>query len=280
MGNMLTGDTIPCLVTMVDVHAPRARNAFYYVNVSTGGTSTKVIGRTQTACVECGVYTILTLDVYECPEPMFTPEIARQVGSLRIPMDRLSERYSSGIFQQWFNLDTATDPRATHTDRLVLAQKFEQAYKEATVDVYQPKVCLSIIASSFEVKRGGRQTCSIFVGEDVKTTAGPDIKALIASHKQQAEYINALHEELRKMQTTTYRPFSTDASGGLANIPVVGASTGLGGGGSIIASPPQPVVSSISPAPRSGVFTSTPYSSAAGGGGAVGGGQNRPVAAQ
>mmetsp|Transcript_62063 Transcript_62063/g.171641 ORF Transcript_62063/g.171641 Transcript_62063/m.171641 type:complete len:144 (+) Transcript_62063:90-521(+) len=87
-----------------------------------------------------------------------------------------------------------------------LVSKFEQAYTDAVADVYQPKICVSVIGTAFEVQRGGRQTCSIFVGEDVKTQAGPDLKALIASHKQQAAYIDALHEELRRLSTPSYRP--------------------------------------------------------------------------
>mmetsp|Transcript_12472 Transcript_12472/g.31094 ORF Transcript_12472/g.31094 Transcript_12472/m.31094 type:complete len:175 (+) Transcript_12472:253-777(+) len=83
--------------------------------------------------------------------------------------------------------------------------------QDAVLNVYQPKICLSVIGSAFEVQRGGRQTCAIFVGEDVKTQAGPDLKALIASHKQQAAYIDALHEELRRLCTPSYRPVSQGA---------------------------------------------------------------------
>jgi hypothetical protein len=206
MGNTLATDTIPVLVTMVDVHNPKAQDQFYFCNVSSGGASTKVIGRSQTLSVEVGITTVLSLTVYECPEPVFTPETARCLGVLRIPVERLAERYSSGIFQQWFNLDTRSDPRAPAGDPQQLVSKFEQAYTDAVADVYQPKMCLSVIGSAFEVQRGGRQTCAIFVGEDVKTQAGPDLKALIASHKQQAAYIDALHEELRKLNGPSYRP--------------------------------------------------------------------------
>jgi len=206
MGNTLAADTIPVLVTMVDVHNPKAQDQFYFCNVSSGGASTKVIGRSQTLSVEVGITTILSCTVYECPEPVFTPETARCLGILRIPIERLAERYSSGIFQQWFNLDTRTDPRMPAGDPQELVSKFEQAYTDAVADVYQPKICISVIGSAFEVQRGGRQTCSIFVGEDVKTQAGPDLKALIASHKQQAAYIDALHEELRRLSCPSYRP--------------------------------------------------------------------------
>jgi len=208
MGNTLATDTIPVLVTMVDVHNPKSQDQFYFCNVSSGGASTKVIGRSQTLSVEVGITTILSMIVYECPEPVFTPETARCLGILRIPVERLAERYSSGIFQQWFNLDTRSDPRAPAGDPQQLVSKFEQAYTDAVADVYAPKVCLSVIGSAFEVQRGGRQTCAIFVGEDVKTQAGPDLKALIASHKQQAAYIDALHEELRKLNGPSYRPIS------------------------------------------------------------------------
>jgi len=206
MGNTMAADTIPVLCTMVDVHNPKAQDMFYFCNVSSGGASTKVIGRSQTLSVEVGITTILTMTVYECPEPVFTPETARCVGIIRIPIERLAERYSSGIFQQWFNLDTRSDPRAPAGDPQQLVSKFEQSYTEAVLDVYQPKVCLSVIGSAFEVQRGARQAFSIFVGEDVKTQAGPDLKALIASHKQQAAYIDALHEELRKKSVPSYRP--------------------------------------------------------------------------
>lgn len=206
MGNTLATDTIPVLVTMVDVHNPKAQDQFYFCNVSSGGASTKVIGRSQTLSVEVGITTVLSMTVYECPEPVFTPETARCLGVLRIPIERLAERYSSGIFQQWFNLDTRTDPRMPAGDPQQLVSRFEQSYTDAVADVYQPKICLSVIGSAFEVQRGGRQTCSIFVGEDVKTQAGPDLKALIASHKQQAAYIDALHEELRRLNTASYRP--------------------------------------------------------------------------
>eukprot|EP00927_Polykrikos_kofoidii_P055451 TRINITY_DN496_c0_g2_i1.p1 TRINITY_DN496_c0_g2~~TRINITY_DN496_c0_g2_i1.p1 ORF type:complete len:394 (-),score=40.92 TRINITY_DN496_c0_g2_i1:88-1140(-) len=191
---------------MVDVHNPKSQDQFYFCNVSSGGASTKVIGRSQTLSVEVGITTMLSMSVYECPEPVFTPETARSLGILRIPIERLAERYSSGIFQQWFNLDTRSDPRTPAGDPQRVVSAFEQAYTDAVVDVYQPKICLSVIGSAFEVQRGGRQACSIFVGEDVKTQAGPDLKALIASHKQQAAYIDALHEELRRVNTPSYRP--------------------------------------------------------------------------
>ncbi|CAE7565399.1 ANKRD50, partial [Symbiodinium natans] len=181
---------------------------FYFCNVSSGGAATKVIGRSQTLSVEVGITTVLSFTVYECPEPVFTPETARCLGLLRVPVERLAERYSSGIFQQWFNLDTKTDPRMPAGDLQSLVSRFEQAYADAVADVYQPKICLSVIGTAFEVQRGTRQTCSIFVGEDVKTQAGPDLKALIASHKQQAAYIDALHEEIRRFNVPSYRPLA------------------------------------------------------------------------
>mmetsp|Transcript_91000 Transcript_91000/g.254189 ORF Transcript_91000/g.254189 Transcript_91000/m.254189 type:complete len:268 (-) Transcript_91000:92-895(-) len=213
MGNTLATDTIPVLVTMVDVHNPKSQDQFYFCNVSSGGASTKVIGRSQTLSVEVGITTILSCTVYECPEPVFTPETARCLGILRVPIERLAERYSSGVFQQWFNLDTRTDPRAPAGDPQQLVSMFEQAYTDAVLDVYQPKICISVIGSAFEVQRSGRQTCSIFVGEDVKTQAGPDLKALIASHKQQAAYIDALHEELRRVNVPSYRAMPGSAMG-------------------------------------------------------------------
>jgi hypothetical protein len=214
MGNTLAADTIPVLCTMVDVHNLKAQDMFYFCNVSSGGASTKVIGRSQTLSVEVGITTILSMTVYECPEPVFTPETARVVGILRIPIERLAERYSSGIFQQWFNLDTTSDPRTPAGDPQQLVSKFEQAYTDAVVDVSKPKICLSVIGSAFEVQRGARQAFSIFVGEDVKTQAGPDLKALIASHKQQAAYIDALYEELRKKNVPSYRPVANGAQQG------------------------------------------------------------------
>eukprot|EP00397_Hematodinium_sp_SG-2012_P044755 GEMP01050052.1.p1 GENE.GEMP01050052.1~~GEMP01050052.1.p1 ORF type:complete len:260 (+),score=49.48 GEMP01050052.1:170-949(+) len=213
MGNTLATDTIPILVTMVDVHNVKAQDQFYFANVSTGGASTKVVSRSQTLSVEVGVSTVLTITVYECPESTFCPEYARCLGLVRFPVERLAERYSSGIFQQWFNLDTKSDPRASAGDPSQLASKFEQSYQSACADVYQPKICISIIGSAFEVQRGSRQMCSIFVGEDVKTQAGPDLKALIASHKQQLAYIDALHEELRRLNTPSYRPVASNAPG-------------------------------------------------------------------
>ena len=83
--------------------------------------------------------------------------------------------------------------------------------------MYQPKICISIIGTAFEVQRGTRQTCSIFVGEDVKTQAGPDLKALIASPKQQAAYSDALHEEIRRFNVPSYRPLS--AAQGMEGMP-------------------------------------------------------------
>lgn len=207
----MSTDTIPILVTCVDVHNVKAADQFYFASVSTGGAATKVIGRSQTLSVEVGISTILTVTVYECPEPTFTPEYARCLGLVRFPIERLAERYSSGLFQQWFNLDTKADPRAPPGDGSHTAAKFEQAYNGAVGDVYAPKICLSIIGSAFEVNRSGRSACSIFVREDVKTQAGPDLKALIASHKQQAAYIDSLHEELRRMNTPSYRPVQNSA---------------------------------------------------------------------
>merc|ERR550514_2204039 len=92
-----------------------------------------------------------------------------------------------------------------------VVQNFEESYQNAVADIYEPKVCLSIIGSAFEVQRSGRQACAIFVGEDVKTQAGPDLKALIASHKQQAAYIDSLHEELRRMNVPLHRPAPVNA---------------------------------------------------------------------
>merc|ERR1711988_1824791 len=112
------------------------------------------------------------------------------------------------------NLDTRSDPRAPAGDPQQLVSKFEQSYTDAVVDVYQPKICVSVIGSAFEVQRGGRQPFAIFVGEDVKTQAGPDLKALIASHKQQAAYIDALHEELRRLNGPSYRPVAGNAPPG------------------------------------------------------------------
>jgi hypothetical protein len=77
---------------------------------------TKVIGRSQTLSIEVGITTLLVMTVYECLEPVFTPETARCLGILRIPIERLAERYSSSIFQQWFNLDTRSDPCAPASD--------------------------------------------------------------------------------------------------------------------------------------------------------------------
>jgi len=209
----MSTDTIPVLVTMVDVHNVKAQDQYYFANISTGGAATKVIGRSQTLSVEVGISTVLTCVVYECPEPQFTPEYARCLGLVRFPIERLAERYSSGVFQQWFNLDTKADPRAPPGDSQQITSKFEQAYAGAISDVYAPKICLSVIGSAFEVQRSGRQTCSIFVSEDVKTQAGPDLKALIASHKQQAAYIDTLHEELRRLNTPSYRPVGSVAPG-------------------------------------------------------------------
>eukprot|EP00811_Abedinium_folium_P001025 NODE_10939_length_1319_cov_8.964765.p2 GENE.NODE_10939_length_1319_cov_8.964765~~NODE_10939_length_1319_cov_8.964765.p2 ORF type:complete len:141 (-),score=39.76 NODE_10939_length_1319_cov_8.964765:443-865(-) len=72
---------------------------------------------------------------------------------------------------------------------------------------------------------------SIFVGEDVKTQAGPDLKALIASHKQQAAYIDSLHEELRRMNTPSYRPIAGGPGGAPPNAGVQQPMMMMGGGG-------------------------------------------------
>eukprot|EP00435_Cladocopium_sp_Y103_P022717 s877_g5.t1 len=53
---------------------------FYFCNVSSGGAATKVIGRSQTLSVEVSINTVLSFTVYECPEPVFTPETARCLG--------------------------------------------------------------------------------------------------------------------------------------------------------------------------------------------------------
>ncbi|CAJ1347054.1 unnamed protein product [Effrenium voratum] len=178
---------------------------------------------------------------------VFTPETARCLGLLRVPIERLAERYSSGIFQQWFNLDTKTDPRMPAGDLQSLVSGFEQAYADAVGDVYQPKICVSIIGTAFEVQRGTRQTCSIFVGEDVKTQAGPDLKALIASHKQQAAYIDALHEEIRRFNVPSYRPLAASQgmegmSGMMSKPPTMPMQNAPGGYGF------NPVSSNLAPA--------------------------------
>eukprot|EP00434_Breviolum_minutum_P041145 symbB.v1.2.036598.t1/scaffold5203.1/size29885/5 len=97
MGNTLSSDTLPVLCTMVDVHNPKAQDMFYFCNVSSGGAATKVIGRSQTLSVEVSITTVLSFTVYECPEPVFTPETARCLGLLRVPVERLAERYSSAL---------------------------------------------------------------------------------------------------------------------------------------------------------------------------------------
>jgi len=206
MGNAMATDSVPVLVTLVDVHNPKAQDSFYFANISTGGAATKVIGRSQTLSAEVSISSIITITVYDCNEPMFNEQVARSVGVLRIPIERLAERYSSGVFQQWFNLDTTSDPKQQPNDLNTCFQEFEESYANAVQDVMAPKVCLSVIGSAFEVQRQGRQTCTIFVGEDVKTQAGPDLKALIASHKQQAAYIDSLHEAIRKLNGPSYRP--------------------------------------------------------------------------
>lgn len=216
MGASLSTDTIPILCTMVDVHNAKAQDMFYFANVSSGGATTKVIGRSQTLSVEVGISTILTVTVYECPNPVFAPEHARFLGVLRVPIERLAERYSSGLFQAWMALNTQSDPRNAPADANSVVQEFEKSYQDAISDVNAPKICLTLIGSAFEVQRGGRQSCSIFVGEEVKTQAGPDLKALIASHKQQAAYIDALHEELRKINTPSFRPLNAGGVGGAA----------------------------------------------------------------
>jgi len=211
----MSSDTIPVLVTMVDVHNSKAQDAFYFANIGSGGVTTKVIGRSQTLSVEVGISTILTVTVYECPNPVFSPEHARFLGVLRIPIERLAERYSSGLFQAWMALNTSVDPRSAPGEPTSIVNEFEKAYQDAVSDVNCPKICLTVIGSAFEVQRGGRQSCSIFVGEEVKTQAGPDLKALIASHKQQAAYIDALHEELRKLNTPSYRPLGAAGAAGV-----------------------------------------------------------------
>ena len=62
---------------------------------------------------------------------------------VRFPIERLAERYSSGLFQQWFNLDTKADPRAPPGDQSQITARFEQSYAGAVGDVYAPKICLS-----------------------------------------------------------------------------------------------------------------------------------------
>ena len=47
-----------------------------------------------------------------------------------------------------------------------------------------------------------------FLKLNLNSQAGPDLKALIASHKQQAAYIDALHEEIRRFNVPSYRPIS------------------------------------------------------------------------
>eukprot|EP00919_Chromeraceae_sp_WS-2016_P036252 GHVR01086064.1.p1 GENE.GHVR01086064.1~~GHVR01086064.1.p1 ORF type:complete len:219 (-),score=35.23 GHVR01086064.1:232-888(-) len=213
MGNAFGSDTIPVILTLVDVHNVRTKEMYYFCNVSNGDISTKVIGRSQSLSVEVTNYTILTLLVYECQEYLFTPEISRAVGILRVPISRVGERYSSGFFQQWFNLDCTTDPRHNTCDVDNIIQTFEKAYAESTSNVYTPKVCVSLLASAFEVPITKRRVCSIFVSEQVKEEAGPDARALVASHKQQSEYINSLHEELRRLQGPSYRPLNLNTSG-------------------------------------------------------------------
>jgi len=208
MGQGISSDTIPLLVTLVDVHNVKAQDMYYFANISTGGSATKVISRGQMLSVEVGLHTVITMAIHESPQAHFDENTARYLGLVRFPVKRLAERYSSGLYNQWLNLDT-TDPRTVVGD--AITGKFEAAYADAVTDPYAPKVCVSLIGSTFEVKRSGRDACSIFVGEDVKREAGPDLKALIASHKQQAAYIDSLHEELRRLAVPTYRPMNSTA---------------------------------------------------------------------
>ena len=43
MGNALATDSIPVLVTLVDVHNPKSQDTFYFANVATGGAASKVV---------------------------------------------------------------------------------------------------------------------------------------------------------------------------------------------------------------------------------------------
>ena len=84
----------------------------------------------------------------------------------RVPVERLAERYSSGaltftdlrtvrpafvsgtlrqgIFQQWFNLDTKTDPRMPAGDLQSLVSRFEQACLEVSSNSWKKSKAMKL----------------------------------------------------------------------------------------------------------------------------------------
>ncbi|CAK0884118.1 unnamed protein product, partial [Prorocentrum cordatum] len=219
MGNTLATDTIPLLVTMVDVHNPKAQDQFYFCNVSSGGASTKVIGRSQTLSVEVGITTILRhgggSSCTSAPSPSSRPRLRAASARCACPSSASPSATAPASSSSGSTSTRLRTSKKNHCagDPQMLVSKFEQAYTDAVVDVYQPKICISVIGTAFEVQRDSRSAFNIFVGEDVKTQAGPDLKALIASHKQQAAYIDALHEELRRVNVPSYRAMPGSALG-------------------------------------------------------------------
>lgn len=63
MGSAIsTEDTIPVLVTLVDVHHARARDLYYFALIGSGGVQKKVVGRSQTLAVEVAMETVGDLE--------------------------------------------------------------------------------------------------------------------------------------------------------------------------------------------------------------------------
>lgn len=200
-------ETTTVLVTMVDIHNPKSKRSFYFAKVHTGGLRVETAACHQTVGVEVEIGTVLVVMVYECPDPVFNAELAQCLGQVRIPISLLAERYWTGIFQQWFNLDASHD-RGGHRAGEGLANDFEHACADAVLDIYQPKICLSIVGSTFDraevdaaADAYAPKTSAILRGRVESALKAPPTQdvALIASHKQQAAYIDALHEEVRRL---------------------------------------------------------------------------------
>eukprot|EP00438_Fugacium_kawagutii_P031795 Skav231001 [mRNA] locus=scaffold1822:241431:243891:- [translate_table: standard] len=145
---------------------------FYFCNVGSGGAATKVIGRSQTLSVEVGITTAGT--------SVSSWHATDGIHFLQCACHQLPGIHHPGIFQQWFNLDTKMDPRMPAGDLQSLVTKFEQAH-HCTTHFLAFEPFFFHVSSCFnhvvQVQRGSRSTFGIFVGEEVKTQAGPDLKA-------------------------------------------------------------------------------------------------------
>ena len=178
------GNTIAIKVVLEHVHDPTGQDGFYYVNVVHAATpvQTHLVGQHVESILEINYMSVLAMTIYQCPGPVFTPECARTIGVLHIPVQCVA---TGGIYHEWFCLQTM-GYAYEEMDRHQVCKRFITSFKEVAEQLYTPKICITALPSIRIA-----QTCEIEEGR---------LRSLISSHKHMACYMNAMHAELRRLQ--------------------------------------------------------------------------------